>query len=384
MSSLNGKWIEVFKAGNYGAEGRWTEGDLDALVNSYDAKQNPAPIVIGHPKTNDPAYGWVAGLRRVGSALQAQLEKVEPQFEQLLSDGRFRTRSVAIYKKFGATGAPYLGHIGFLGAAAPTVKGLQPASFHDGDAAQVVSVEFSLEEEAMQQKDNDKPETSQLSEENVGVLTHFAEKVRKLFGSGEAPPERPAPLSGATFTEAQVNKMLDDRDQKWDKQFAELKKETQEATAVQAGTVADARVTAFMEKLSAGKIAPAVLNLAEPIARHLAATPAELTFSEKDKKDKDGKPVESKKDAFDLFAELLTTTGAIVPTQSSGADQVKSLAKFNAEDLEAGGIDPESVVLLEKARKIQAEKKIEFAEALTLARQDDGLVIVGGMVAGRA
>lgn len=132
MSSLNGSWIEVFRAGDYGDRGRWTAQDLDRLVAAYDTRLQPAPVVIGHPTTDSPAYGWVARLRRAGQSLWAQLEKVDKGFESLLRDGRFRQRSVALYRHFAPAGGPYLRHIGFLGAQPPAVKGLAPVRFFAG------------------------------------------------------------------------------------------------------------------------------------------------------------------------------------------------------------------------------------------------------------
>ena len=131
MSSLNGSWIEIFRAGDYGDRGVWSAQDLDGIAAGYNPRLHPAPVVVGHPKDDAPAYGWIARLRRAGQSLWAQLEKVDAGFEKLLREGRFRQRSVALYKKFPPTGEPYLRHVGFLGAQAPAVKGLAPVRFAD-------------------------------------------------------------------------------------------------------------------------------------------------------------------------------------------------------------------------------------------------------------
>ncbi|MFQ5818135.1 MAG: hypothetical protein ACE5H2_09320 [Terriglobia bacterium] len=126
---LEGAWIEIFKAGDYADRGRWTQRDLDHIAATYNPRLHAAPLVLGHPQHDTPACAWVKALRRAGPSLWAQLEQVDPAFEQLLRAGRFRTRSVALYTHFPPTRGPYLRHIGFLGAQAPEVKALSPVRF---------------------------------------------------------------------------------------------------------------------------------------------------------------------------------------------------------------------------------------------------------------
>lgn len=130
--SLSNQYIEIFRAGKQtdsaGNTHDWTQGDLDKIISNLS--KYPAPLVIGHPKHNDPAYGWVASLKREGDTLLMQCEKVDPQFDKLVQDGRYLNRSVRITEtKDGLT----LGHVGFLGAAAPAVEGLKPIQFSEGE-----------------------------------------------------------------------------------------------------------------------------------------------------------------------------------------------------------------------------------------------------------
>jgi hypothetical protein len=78
-------------------------------------------VVLGHPEHDAPAYGWVEGVKREANVLLAKLKQVPPAFEQLVREGRFKKRSIAVYN--GPNG-PSLRHIGFLGALPPEVKGL--------------------------------------------------------------------------------------------------------------------------------------------------------------------------------------------------------------------------------------------------------------------
>ena len=127
-SSLDGKWIEVFRVGDYGDKGRYTEPDLDALVRNFNPAQHEPPVVGGHPEDNAPAYGWVSGLKRMGGALFATLKQVPEKFAALVQSGRFKKRSVSFYT---TPQGPVLRHLGFLGAMPPEVKGLADISFSD-------------------------------------------------------------------------------------------------------------------------------------------------------------------------------------------------------------------------------------------------------------
>lgn len=58
--------IHIFKAGTHtdmhGTKLPFTQSDLAACVKAYDPSVHEAPLVIGHPKTEDPAWGWVKSL----------------------------------------------------------------------------------------------------------------------------------------------------------------------------------------------------------------------------------------------------------------------------------------------------------------------------------
>jgi hypothetical protein len=126
-------WKEVFRTGEQtdanGNTKNWTETDLDMIVAKYN-NQNPdgrhdAPVVIGHPVNNSPAYAWVQELKRAGNTLFAKFTQIEPQFEDLIKEGRFKKVSIALYPDM------MLRHVGFLGAIPPAVKGLKDSQFSE-------------------------------------------------------------------------------------------------------------------------------------------------------------------------------------------------------------------------------------------------------------
>ena len=55
--------IEVFRPGRFtpmeGVPLSFSAADLRAVADSYDPETAPAPIVVGHPVTDAPAFGWV-------------------------------------------------------------------------------------------------------------------------------------------------------------------------------------------------------------------------------------------------------------------------------------------------------------------------------------
>lgn len=113
----------------------FTEADLKATAEAYDPKLHEAPIVVGHPKIDAPAYGWAKTLT-YSDALEAEPDQVDQAFAELVNAGRFKKVSASFFMP-NAPGNPkpgvyYLRHIGFLGAQAPAVKGLKNASFAEG------------------------------------------------------------------------------------------------------------------------------------------------------------------------------------------------------------------------------------------------------------
>lgn len=140
--------LHIFRAGTHvaadGKQYNFSEADVADLAASYDPQLSRAPLVVGHPKTDDPAYGWTGSLRFEGGNLFAEPTAVEPQFAEMVNSQRFSTISASIYLPDTpgnpTPGRHYLRHVGFLGAQAPGVKGLQRPEFAEGDGA----VEFSM------------------------------------------------------------------------------------------------------------------------------------------------------------------------------------------------------------------------------------------------
>ncbi|MCV6577434.1 MAG: phage protease [Cohaesibacter sp.] len=118
--------IEIFRAGTHtpmgGSATEFSTGFLDEIIENYDPKLFEAPVVKGHPKTDDPAFGWVKELFRKGDRLFATIRDVEPQFAEAVTAGRYRKVSSSFWMAGSNSplkGKPYLRHVGVLGAASP-------------------------------------------------------------------------------------------------------------------------------------------------------------------------------------------------------------------------------------------------------------------------
>jgi hypothetical protein len=134
-------WFEIFRTGTWtdaaGNTREWTTADLDTIITNYNPEDEEAPLVIGHPETDSPAYGWAEGIKRVGEVLFAKGKDVVSEFEDMVKQGLFKKRSI----RLSPDGTRLL-HVGFLGAAAPAVSGLTNVNFRKGGCA----MEFSMED----------------------------------------------------------------------------------------------------------------------------------------------------------------------------------------------------------------------------------------------
>ncbi|MHB8579996.1 MAG: hypothetical protein ACYDA4_09050 [Ignavibacteriaceae bacterium] len=121
--------FEILKTGKFmssnGKEKEFSQTDLENIASSYDPAVSEAPLVIGHPKTNDPAYGWIENLKVTGDRLIAKAKQVVPEFLEAVKNGLFKKRSVSL------TQDGKLRHVGFLGAELPAVKGLADLAFSE-------------------------------------------------------------------------------------------------------------------------------------------------------------------------------------------------------------------------------------------------------------
>lgn len=135
---LENQQIEIFKVGRHiddaGVVRNFSEADLAAMVTAYDPALREAPLTIGHPKDNLPAWGWVKGLVvNTAGRLAMNTHQVQPQFAEMANAKMFKKRSPSFYPP-GHPNNPkpgnwYLRHVAFLGAQPPAIAGLADVAF---------------------------------------------------------------------------------------------------------------------------------------------------------------------------------------------------------------------------------------------------------------
>lgn len=144
------KPLHIFRPGRHkpmvGEPIEFAAADLDASAAAYDPALWRAPLVVGHPRINAPAYGWVDKLSSLPIGLEAEPADVEPAFAQMVNAKHFPNISASFWAP-NAPGNPvpgvyYLRHVGFLGAVPPAIKGLRTPEFAEDESG---LVEFSSE-----------------------------------------------------------------------------------------------------------------------------------------------------------------------------------------------------------------------------------------------
>ncbi|OFJ46403.1 hypothetical protein BA896_021865 [Janthinobacterium lividum] len=151
------KPIEIFRPGSFvamnGQTYTFTAQQVQELADTYNPAFSDAPLVVGHPKLTSPRFGH-AGTLFVNAAgvLCADAADVVPEFAEAVNAKHYPKVSASIYLP-DAPGNPtpgkhYLRHIGFLGGAAPAVKGLKSVEFA-GDEVGVVN--FGYEDKMIAQ-----------------------------------------------------------------------------------------------------------------------------------------------------------------------------------------------------------------------------------------
>lgn len=144
--------IEVFRTGTFtpmeGAPLAFSAADLKASADAYDAASAPAPIVVGHPKTDAPAFGWAESFDYDATTdrLFATVGQINPAFADAVTAGTYKKVSLSFFPPSHAAnpvpGVWYPKHIGFLGGAAPAVAGLKNVQFSAASDTPVFTAEF--------------------------------------------------------------------------------------------------------------------------------------------------------------------------------------------------------------------------------------------------
>lgn len=324
------KSIPTFKAGRHrtmrGDELEFSDAALADIAANYDPALYEAPLVVGHPKLDAPAYGWVASLTVEDGQLVATPKQVDPAFSEMVEAGRFKTRSAKFFHPDDPAnptpGQYYLKHIGFLGAQAPAVKGLRQVQFAAEDGAHDVAVEFAADAEARYAFDTISRVFRRWRE--WFIETQGSDTADRLVPEWElntiTEASRPAaPATSATFSPAFAGATTGDehmsdaektRLAELEAENARLKQQAADAAAAAKAASSAARHTehvAFAESLvQAGKLLPVKKGRAVALLDFCGGLDAEIEFAEGDST--------IKTSPLQMMRDFLTAQPKVVPT----------------------------------------------------------------------
>jgi hypothetical protein len=309
---FGGQWVDIFKVGTHtddaGAEHVIGMKFLEQVVSNFDLQLHEPPATIGHPKSNAPAYGWVCDLRATDAGiLQAQFCDVEPQFEEMVRQGRFKKRSSAFYldpRIAPNKRVPALNHVAFLGARTPAVKGLKEIDFSEGEAITFDNINFS-EGESM---DEEKVKST--------VAESIKEYFKNLFGGSKETDTQ------ANFSEADVKRIAEDAVKTATASFTEenkalktLVEDLAKQVSQQSGVMTHAEIVAFCESLGKANFPPAFNSMGViEFMETLAAIPGDVKVSIISFEEKDGQKKEIKTESAPLtwFKNFLKGIGPVI------------------------------------------------------------------------
>lgn len=269
-------WVAIF-AGGKQTDSAGTEHDGDALIDSalasFDVAKHEPPVVVGHPKTDAPAFAWVEALREGVvdgvRVLYARFKQVVPEFAAAAEQGRYKKISAAFYPEDGS-----LRHVGFLGAAPPAVKGLPGLTWEESKAS--ISFEQNQADLAATGGGGDRSaiidggKAPQRKEEKM-TFKDFMEMF-KFWKQVEQDPDVALPVAmqalqdkgvdKATFSEEDVKKAREEAAAEAKKQAAAEFAEAQKQKRIDARK---AEVKAFCDDMvKAGKLTPALVKYGVP------------------------------------------------------------------------------------------------------------------------
>lgn len=149
----NIRGVEIFATGKHNGDD-YTEKDLDDMVDAFGKLDYKPALKLGHIKDKtgeQPAYGWVEGLKRVGNKLVADFVDVHDKVAEAIRKRMFDRVSSEIYfnlKRGEKTFRRALKAVALLGSEVPAVAGLKPLSemeFETGSFEAVKEFEATLD-----------------------------------------------------------------------------------------------------------------------------------------------------------------------------------------------------------------------------------------------
>jgi hypothetical protein len=380
MSTPHPKPLHIFKAGRRtamsGATLDFSEADLAATAAAYDPAKHEAPIVVGHPKLNGPAFGWISSVSAAGGDLEAKARAVDPEFAELVRAERYKKISASFFAPDSPSnpvpGVYYLRHVGFLGATAPAVKGLRAVEFSDSDEGVIEFADWGdLQNASMWRRMRDFLIAQFGLDKADQVIPDYA--IGTLEDAARAEDENSSDSacgSAASFSDPNHPEILVTPEQKaaaLEAENAQLKQQIAAASAAAAAAAADKRHTdhlAYAEQLiTDGLLAPKNRDLVVAML-DFADGDEPLEFGEGDAK----QPLADAVKAFlgeqpkvVEFGELATKDRAVSAADAAGATG-SDVVEFAAPS--GFGVDPEQLARHQRVAAYAKQHNLSYEQAL--------------------
>jgi len=373
MSVMNAtKPLHIFKPGRQTAMSGvvldFSESDLAASARAYDPALHEAPIVIGHPKHDAPAYGWVKSLAVGRDGLNADPHQVDADFAELVATGRYKKISASFYLPDAPNnpvpGVYYLRHVGFLGAQPPAVKGLKQAEFADAEEGVVEFGDWGMETNASLWRRMREWLLAKFDQETADqvVPDWQIESIREAARQDDAPRAAFADPTDTTISPTQTTEeerhVTPEEKAALEAENAQLKQRLAAAEAATKSAAAAKRHgehAAFAEQMiGEGKLAP----------KHKDAVVAFLDFADGESAVEFGEGA-ARQPLATAFKSFLGDMPKVVEFgETATKDKSGKGGDANAAEFAEKSTDPDRLSLHVRATELAAEKGIPYEQAV--------------------
>ncbi len=388
-----GKWFDMFKTGTHrdtlGNEHVITPEIIRTIEAKFNESADDAPITVGHPKDNSPAFGWLKRVRSVAAdgvvKLQGLGGQIVPEFAEAVGRGIYKKVSIALRPDWS------IRHVGFLGGTPPAVKGLEAVTSFAADPGAIV-FEFAAGEmnfsagwwvndkirqlgHALQRLRDHFVETLGLEKTDDIISQYTIDSLKENpppdKEAAEAAPggfseAQPTPVGGTPPVGVKEDKAMSkeatpanppagqpgefaERMTTLESENAALKKENDGLK--RAGLAAKA--AEFVEKAKvAGRVPAKFARGLVELLVDLQQGGAEINFSESEKKP-----------AAQLLMEFVESAPVQVPTREAGGPGGEEQAE-NADFAELDNVDQDRLDVHKKAKALEKKDKIPYADAV--------------------
>ncbi len=320
--------FEVFSTGTHtsdkGVTKDYSVEDLNFIAQNYNPEIDEAPLVIGHPQDNSPAYGWVSSLEVTPEGklvADAPDEKLHPDFLNAVKEGRYKKRSISL------TSEGKLRHIGFLGGAAPAVKGLADIQFSQPSST---VYEFNLENENDNSTDAKKTDSNSF----VPDATKFNSLISKL-------DELKTSIS---------NFSASDKDSKFQTQLKEI---NDQLNRLQTKVTKNELNTLLDEKLTEGSLTPAIKEKILNISNYMEAQNFTEDFTQEN----------FSKEVTALMKVLINSFPKIIYYENF-AEKPEQEHNILTDEFSGYSVDEESKALHKKALGLMKKDNLTYVAAI--------------------